>query len=77
MMATRLDPTADYSAGSAATADTTGRHPCDARLRRHGFAILRRPSDGPAVWVRGGKEFTEAVAEKICDRAERFRSEKV
>lgn len=41
--------------------------PGDIRLRSCGFKILSRPEHGPAVWVRGGEEFTEAEALAACE----------
>jgi hypothetical protein len=42
--------------------DLTDRHPTDAALRAHGFSIWARPAGRPPVWVRGGKQYTQAAA---------------
>jgi hypothetical protein len=52
--------------------DLTGRYPTDASLRAHGFSIWARPSNGPPVWVRGGKQYTQAAAEKVVAMEQRY-----
>lgn len=39
----------------------------DSLLRKHGFTIARRPRDGPPVWVRSGRYFSQEIAEKIVN----------
>lgn len=45
----------------AATKDGP-RETIDHRLRRFGFAIFARPVDGPALWFRNNRTYTEAEA---------------
>jgi hypothetical protein len=52
--------------------DLTGRYPTDASLRAHGFSIWARPSNGSPVWVRGGKQYTQAAAEKVVAVEQRY-----
>jgi site-specific DNA-cytosine methylase len=40
----------------------------DSLLRKHGFTIARRPRDGPPVWVRSGRYFSQEMAERIVAR---------
>ncbi len=40
----------------------------DQRLRRFGFRILARPEKGPAIWIRRGRQYTEAQAHEQADR---------
>jgi hypothetical protein len=37
----------------------------DSLLRKHGFTIARRPRDGPPVWIRSGRYFSQEMAERI------------
>lgn len=37
----------------------------DSLLRKHGFTIARRPRDGPPVWVRSGRYFSQEMAERV------------
>jgi hypothetical protein len=48
--------------------DQTDRHPADAVLRAHGFAIWARPAGRSPVWVRGGKQYTQAAAQAVVAR---------
>jgi hypothetical protein len=40
----------------------------DSLLRKHGFTIARRPRDGPPVWVRSGRYFSQEMAEMLVAR---------
>jgi hypothetical protein len=44
------------------TVDRTERFAEDARLRRNGFAIHRRPRDGEPLWIKAGVLFTHSEA---------------
>jgi hypothetical protein len=40
----------------------------DSLLRKHGFTIARRPRNGPPVWIRSGRYFSQEMAERIVAR---------
>ena len=51
--------------------ETVARHTLDMELRVHGFRIHSRPKDGPTMWTRGGKFYTQQQAEQYMDRLRR------
>lgn len=57
-----------FAEGPHPSMDLTGRYPKDATLRAHGFSIWARPPGGPPVWVRDGKQYAQAEAEKVVAR---------
>jgi hypothetical protein len=57
-------PDLDKLAATAIPAHQT----VDSLLRKHGFTIARRPRDGPPVWLRSGRYFSQEMAERIVAR---------
>jgi hypothetical protein len=55
----------DTSASSAGEV----RKMCDVALRLAGFSIHSRPKAGPVLWVRAGRVFTQAEAERVIEDA--------
>ncbi len=39
-------------------------------LRRHGFSIVARPTNGEPRWKRNGEIYTETEALRMCDKGE-------
>lgn len=60
--------TAEAIETTHAWVETIRRYPRDATLRRFGFTIHARPKSGPALWEKGGKQYTETQALVLADR---------
>ena len=59
-------PTETYGSARSATKDNSLRCGDDTLLREHDFVIFSRPKDGPAVWLRRGRMYTQSEAIKLA-----------
>lgn len=53
-----------------AFAETRDLHPTDILLRKHGFKIHSRPTNGVPVWSKGGFFLTQDEAVEVATSAE-------
>jgi hypothetical protein len=60
-MADKYPPPEDYDTGGPSR-ETFDRYPADRRLRTFGFRIHSRPKDGPPVWDREGRLYSQSEA---------------
>jgi hypothetical protein len=60
-----ITPTESYGEVRKSTEEKRDRFPNDQRLRRFGFRIHSRPSNGPAVWERNGHIYEWSEAQRI------------